>query len=170
VTVVNASDVSFADRISSRFLRVRDTSNAAISRIAWKHAASTSVTYELKSRAVGQANHGLLFSVLGTSSSGAAVTPYHLLLNASGQLFRYNWATKSWGSPLNASPLVANNWNTLRLEATTTSGTLYANGTAVATFGPSEPAASMNGNQLASAGTVPVGDDWLIDDVAFLTP
>jgi hypothetical protein len=170
VTVVNASDVPAADALSSRFLRVRDTSSSAISRAIWRHASSTSVTYELKSRAHGQANQGLLFSVLGTTSSGAASTPYHLLLNASGQLFRYNWAAESWGSPLNATPLVANSWNTLRLEATTTSGTLYANGAAVATFAPSQPAASFNGNQLASSGTIPVGDDWLIDDVAYTTP
>lgn len=170
VTVVNASEVSVAERLSSRFLRVRDTSSTAISRATWKHATSGAVTYEFKSRAVGTANQGLLFSVFGTTSAGAAATPYHLLLNASGQLFRYNWATASWGSPLNATPLVANNWNSLKLVATPTSATLSANGTTVATFGPSQPAASFNGNQLASSGTAPVGDDWLIDDLAYTTP
>ncbi|GAB3427713.1 hypothetical protein [Flindersiella endophytica] len=170
VVVVNASDVPVADSLSSRFLRVRDTSSTAISRVSWRHAASTSAVYEFKSRAVGQANKGLLFSVLGTTSSGAAATPYHLLLNASGQLFRYNWATATWIGPLNPTPLTANSWNTLRLEATTTSGTLYANGATVATFGPSEPAASLTGNQLASSGTVPTGDDWLVDDLAYTVP
>lgn len=170
VAVVNASSFPAVDRLSSRFLRINDVSSASMARTVWRHSISASAVLEFRTRALGTQNQGLLFSISGKSSAGADVWPYHLHLKPDGFLYRYNWATGSWGNALNSTPIPVSSCNTLRLEATPAQATLLANGIAVATIAPSAPSVSLNGNQLASSGTAPVGDDWLIDDLAYQTP
>ncbi|HEY0450278.1 hypothetical protein [Actinophytocola sp.] len=163
-TVVDQSTVSAADRISSRFLRLRDDSASAGSVVGWTHASSTAATVEFRVRAYGQANNSVSFTMRGADGTAA----YHFHLNAAGRLYRWDAALQSWGTQLNATALVANAWNTLRVEATA-GGTarLYANGQLVATVAPTDPAAGLGRFELSSAGTIPTGDDWLVDDVGY---
>lgn len=169
-TVVEQSTVSAADRISSRFLRLKDTSTTAIARALWTHQTSTAATVEFKSRAYGSANTALLFDLLGKDGNGATVNAYHFMLTASGWLHRYDATAKTWGSPLNTTALSANSWNSLRVVATagaTGRAQLWAGSQLVATVTPSTPVTSLDSFQVASAGTPTTGDDWLIDDVGY---
>ena len=157
--------------ISSRFLRITDTSDTVLSRIAWNHGASAGADYEFKVRASGTSTHGLLFSVLGTDSAGNPVTPYHFLLDAvSGKFYRYDFANATWGAPLGTLAVGSWTWNSVRVAAGPSSATLTVNGQAVATVTPSQPFSGLTGNQLSSTGTAATGDDWFVDDVGYTRP
>ncbi|WP_439378888.1 sialidase family protein [Amycolatopsis lexingtonensis] len=159
------------DPISARFLRITDTSDATLSRIAWNHGSSSTVDYEFKARASGTGTHGLLFSVLGTDSAGNAVTPYHFMLDApSGKFYRYDFANKTWGAPLGTLAVASWSWNSVSVTTGPTSATLTVNGRPVATVAPSQPFSALTGNQLTSTGTKAVGDDWFVDDVGYTQP
>ena len=172
VSVVAATEVPAADPISSRFLRIRDTSDTALSRITWNHGPSTAATFEFTARAHGSPTRALLFGILGTDSAGATATPYHLMLDAAGgQFYRYDFAGRTWGSPVAKIPAGTSwEWNTISLTAGPSSATLSVNDQALATVPPSQPFTTMTGNQLASSGTQPTGDDWLLDDVGYARP
>ncbi|MBB5787238.1 hypothetical protein [Jiangella mangrovi] len=171
-TVVPATSVPAVDDISSRFLRLVDPGADGYARIQWNHGTSTAATFEFRARATGTATRTLVFGILGTATGGAAVTPYHFMLDAvSGRFHRYDAATGTWGAPLGTAGVGGSwNWNTITVEATATGATLRANGTTIATVAPSQPFTAMTGSQLGSGGTEPTGDNWLFDDVGYTRP
>jgi hypothetical protein len=170
-TVVEQSTVSAADRISSRFLRIKDMDPNAQAKARWTHAPSTTATIDFKVHAYGSSNTALLFGLLGKDGT-TTVDAYHLMLTAGGYLHRWDAASKTWGSPLNATPLTVNSWNSLRVVATAGDGgqaQLWAGGQLVATVAQTTPTTSLDSIQVASGGTPTTGDDWLIDDVTYTT-
>ena len=171
-TVVPATSVPAVDDISSRFLRLVDPGESGLARIQWNHGTSTGATFEFRARATGTATKTLIFSILGTDSGGAAVTPYHFMLDAvTGRFYARDIAGNTWGAPLGTAGVGGSwNWNTISVEATAGGATLRANGTTIATVAPSQPFTTMTGSQLGSGGTQPTGDNWLIDDVGYTRP
>ena len=166
-SVVDQTSVSAADRISSRFLRIKDDTASAIGRAAWTHAASATVTAEFRFRAYGSTNKGMLFSLKGKNGVAAA-TPYGFWLSAAGRFHRADYSqTPPWGTPLNATAIDVDAWHTIRLEATMTEVRLIVDGTLMATRPLSQAASTMDGLEVASNGTSTVGDDWLFDDVGY---
>jgi hypothetical protein len=166
-TVVNQTSVPAADRISARFLRIKDDTTTVIGAATWTHAASTTVTAEFRFRGYGSTNKGMLFAIKGLNGTTAA-TPYGFWLSNTG---KFHWANYSqsppWGTPLNATSISISAWHTIKLVATTSQVTLTVDGVPMATKPLSQPATTMTGLQLASNGTATVGDDWLFDDVAY---
>jgi hypothetical protein len=166
-TVVNQTAVPAADRISARFLRIKDDSTTVHGKATWAHAATTAVTAEFRFRAYGSANKGMLFALKGTNGTAAA-TPYGFWLSSSGMLHWANYGQSSpWGSPLNTTAIPVNTWHTVRLVATLTQVQVHVDGTLVATKPKSQAATAFTGLELASNGTATVGDDWLFDDVTY---
>jgi hypothetical protein len=166
-TVVSQTSVPAADRISARFLRIKDDSASAIGSAMWTHTASTAVTAEFRFRGYGSTNKGMLFSIKGLNGTTAA-TPYGFWLSSAG---KFHWAdyslTSPWGAPLNATAISLSAWHTVKLEATMSQVTLTVDGTPMATKPLSQPATTMTGLGLGSNGTSTTGDDWLFDDVAY---
>ncbi|TDC47352.1 hypothetical protein E1212_24440 [Jiangella ureilytica] len=171
-TVVPATSVPAVDAVSSRFLRLVDPGASGLARIQWNHGTSTGATFEFRARATGTATRTLIFSILGTDASGAAVTPYHFMLDAvSGRFRHYDSAAGTWSAPLGTAGVGSSwSWNRITVEATAGSAVLTADGTTIATVTPSQPFTTMTGNQLGSGGTQPTGDNWLIDDVGYSRP
>ncbi len=166
-SVVDQTSVSAADRISSRFLRIKDDTASAIGRAAWTHAASATVTAEFRFRAYGSTNKGMLFSLKGKNGVAAA-TPYGFWLSAAGRFHRADYSqTPPWGTPLNATAIDVDAWHTIRLEASMTEVRLIVDGALIATRPLSQAASTMDGLEVASNGTSTVGDDWLFDDVGY---
>jgi hypothetical protein len=166
-TVVNQTTVPTAERISSRFLRIKDDTATQIGRAAWQHTASTAATAEFRVRAYGSANKGVLFQLRGKNGTAGAV-PYGFWLSSSGNLHWANYAqSPPWGTPLNTTPIAVGAWHTIRLVATMTQVQVYLDGTLLATKPTSQPATVLDGLELASNGTATTGDDWLFDDVTY---
>ncbi len=166
-TVVNQTSVPSADRISARFLRIKDDTTTQIGRARWAHAATTSVTAEFRFRGYGTTNKGLLFSLRGMNGTAAAI-PYGFWLSGSGMLHWANYSQNPpWGTPLNSTAIDVNRWHTMRLVATMSQVQVYVDGALVATKPKSQAATSMNGIEIGSSGTATTGDDWLVDDVAY---
>ena len=166
-TVVDQTTVPSADRISSRFLRIKDDSSTVHAKAMWTHAPTTSVTAEFRFLGYGSTNKGLLFALKGKNNSTAA-TPYGFWLSSAGMLHWANYSqSPPWGTPLNATALSPSTWHTIRLVATLTQVQIYVDGTLLATKPKSQAATTFDGLELASNGTTPTGDDWLIDDVTY---
>ena len=166
-TVVNQTSVSSADRISSRFLRIKDDTTTQIGRARWTHTDASAVTTEFRFRGYGTTNKGLLFSVKGKNGTASA-TPYGFWLSAAGMLHWANYSQNPpWGTPLNSTAVNVNTWHTVRLVATMSQVQVYLDGTLVATKPKSQAATTMNGVEIGSSGTATTGDDWLVDDVAY---
>ncbi|MFI7679994.1 hypothetical protein [Actinophytocola sp. NPDC049390] len=166
-TVVNQTSVPSADRISSRFLRIKDDTTTQIGRARWVHADASAVTAEFRFRAYGTTNKGLLFSLKGKNGTTAA-TPYGFWLSAEGKLHWANYSQNPpWGTPLNSTAVNVNTWHTVRLEATMSQVRILLDGTLVATKPKSQAATTISGIEIGSSGTATTGDDWLVDDVAY---
>ena len=166
-TVVNQTTVPYADRISSRFLRIKDDTTTQIGRATWAHAATTSVTAEFRLRGYGTANKGLLFSLKGKNGTANA-TPYGFWLSGAGQLHWANYSLNPpWGTPLTGTAVNVNAWHTVKLVATLTQVQVYLDGALVATKPKSQAATTFSGIEVGSSGTATTGDDWLIDDVTY---
>jgi hypothetical protein len=169
-TVVNQATVPSVDRISSRFLRIKDDTTTQIGRAGWAHAAATSVTAEFRFRGHGAANKGLLFSLKGRNGTTAA-TPYGFWLTGAGRLHWANYdQSLPWGTALNATAVDIGTWHTVKLVATTSQVQVYLDGALVATRPKSQAATTIDGIEIGSTGTATTGDDWLVDDVAYTTP
>lgn len=170
-TVVASAPVSqWVDPISNRLLELKDTSSTALARIAWSHGTSTSATFEFKARASGTPTKGLLLSITATNN-GAAALPYHFWIDApSGNVYRYTPGTASWGAPIGTLPANVWSWNTYSISVSPTAATFTQNGTVVGTTTPGEPFTALTGNELASTGSDPVGDDWYFDDISYTRP
>ncbi len=166
-TVVNQSSVPAAERISSRFLRVKDDTATQIGRATWAHAAATAVTVEFRLHALGTTNKGTQFLLKGKNGTAAA-TPYGFYLTGAGRLHWANYATSPpWGTPLNATPVDLTRWHTVKLVATMSQVQVYLDGALLATKPKSQAATVIDGFELASHGTATTGDDWLYDDVTY---
>lgn len=166
-TVVNQTSVPAAERISARFLRVKDDTATQIGRATWAHAAATAVTAEFRFRGLGTTNKGVLFSLKGKNGTAAA-TPYGFWLTGAGRLHWANYAVSPpWGTALNATAVDITRWHTVRLVATMTQVQVYLDGTLLATRSRSQAATTLDGFELGSTGTATVGDDWLFDDVVY---
>ncbi|MGB3444722.1 MAG: hypothetical protein WBA97_38790 [Actinophytocola sp.] len=169
-TVVNQPAVPSAEKVSSRFLRIKDDSTTQIGRATWAHAATTSVTAEFRFLGNGQTNKGLLFSLKGKNGTAAA-TPYGFWLTGAGMLHWANYGQNPpWGSALNQTAITMGTWHTVRLVATMTQVQVYLDGALVATKPKSQAATAIDAVELGSTGTSTTGDDWLIDDVAYTSP
>lgn len=166
-TVVNQTTVPSAERISSRFLRIKDDTTTQIGRATWAHAAATAVTAEFRFRGYGSTNKGLLFSLKGKNGTAAA-TPYGFWLTAAGKLHWANYSQNPpWGTALNPVAINTGTWHTVRLVATMTQVQVYLDGTLVATRSKSQAATTIDGIEIGSSGTATTGDDWLVDDVVY---
>lgn len=172
VTVIDSAAVSgWADPISSRFLELYDDDPNGVARIQWNHGTSTSATYSFKTRAVGTGTKTLLFSLLGTNSAGATVTPYHFALDAASRnLSVYSYATGTWKVVGQLPAANSWTWNSISVQAGPTAATLSANGQTIGTVAPSQPFSRLTGNQLGSGGTANDADLWYFDDVEYLRP
>jgi hypothetical protein len=167
-SVVNQTSVPMAQRVSSRFLRIKDDSASAIGRASWMHAASSAVTAEFRFRGYGATNKGMLFSLKG-KNNGVAAVPFGFWLSSAGKLHWANYGLPApWGAPLNGtSSINVNAWHTIRLVATTTSVAVWVDGALLATRPLSQAATTIDGFELGSNGTATLGDDWLFDDVRY---
>jgi hypothetical protein len=169
-TVVNQTTVPSVEKISSRFLRIKDDTTTQIGRATWAHTAVTAVTAEFRFRGHGSTNKGLLFSLKGRNGT-AATTPYGFWLTGAGKLHWANYSLNPpWGTALNPTAINTGTWHTVRLVATMTQVQVYLDGTLLATKPKSQAATTIDGVELGSSGTATIGDDWLIDDVAYTTP
>ncbi|MFC4858634.1 LamG-like jellyroll fold domain-containing protein [Actinophytocola glycyrrhizae] len=166
-TVVNQATVPSAERISSRFLRIKDDTTTQIGRATWTHAAATSVTAEFRFLGHGTTNRGLLFSLKGRNGT-AASTPYGFWLTGAGRLHWANYSQNPpWGTALNPAAVDIGTWHTVKLVATMTQVQVYLDGALVATRPKSQAATTIGAIEIGSTGTATTGDDWLIDDVAY---
>ncbi len=166
-TVVDQTTVPTVDRISSRFLRIKDDSPTVHAKAVWAHAPATSVTAEFRFRAHGSTNKGMLFALKGKNGATAA-NPYGFWLSAAGNLHWANYGHSNlWGTPLNTAAIPPSTWHTVKLVANLTRVHVYVDGVLLATKPLSQPATTIDGFELASNGTTPVGDDWLFDDVTY---
>jgi hypothetical protein len=169
-TVVNQTTVPSAEKISSRFLRIKDDTTTQIGRATWAHTAATAVTAEFRFRGLGSTNKGLLFSLKGKNGTAAA-TPYGFWLTGAGRLHWANYSLNPpWGTALNPTAINTGTWHTVRLVATMTQVQVYLDGTLLATKPKSQAATTIDAVEIGSTGTSTTGDDWLIDDVAYTTP
>jgi len=166
-SVVDQTSVPAAERVSSRFLRIKDDTTSAIGKATWTHTASSAVTAEFRFRGYGSANKGMLFSLRG-KNNGAAATPFGFWLSSAG---KFQWADYSlsppWSAPLNTTSINVNAWHTVKLVAGLTQVELWVDGSLMATKPLSQAATTIDGLELASNGTQTVGDDWLFDDVRY---
>lgn len=168
-TVESLSLLSETERISGRALRLRDTSTTSSALIRWSHGSGSQATFEFRARAYGTANRALLFTLDGLNGS-TKVHPYHFMLDwKSGTFSRYSFATGSW-TRIGTVAITSNYWNSVKVVAGPNSATLVVNGVTVGSATPSQAFTSITGNAFSSAGSVPTGDYWLIDDVGFTRP
>jgi hypothetical protein len=166
-TVVSQTTVPSADRISSRFLRVKDDSATQIGRAGWAHTTATAVTAEFRFRGHGSANKGMLFSLKGKNGTAAA-TPYGFWLTGAGRLHWANYSQNPpWGTPLNTTAIPVSAWHTVKLVATMTQVQVYLDGKLLATKPKSQAATTLTGIEIGSNGTATTGDDWLVDDLVY---
>lgn len=148
---------------SNRALRVVDNDPNAQARVDWIGTAGTSrvLDFRVKPAAMPSA---LLFDVLGRNSAGTTVPAFHLAVFSDGSLARHDGS--NWYVMTAPGLVPVGQWTTLRVEATTTSATLYVNGTVRASLiAPTTTTSTLVGHTFASGGTKPTGDDFLIDDV-----
>jgi hypothetical protein len=166
-TVVAQTSVPAAERISSRFLRLKDDTTTQIARATWVHAPATAATAEFRFRGHGTTNKGMVFSLKGRNGTAAA-TPYGFWLTGAGRLHWANYAQNPpWGTALNATAVDPNAWHTVRLVATMTQVQVHLDGTLLATRPKSQAATTLDGVEIGSTGTATTGDDWLVDDLAY---
>lgn len=166
-TVVNQTSVPSAERISSRFLRIKDDSTTQIGRATWAHTATAAATAEFRFRGYGSTNRGMLFSLKGKNGTAAA-TPYGFWLTGAGMLHWANYSqSPPWGTALNTAVIDTSTWHTVKLVATMTQVQVYLDGRLVATKPKSQAATTLTGVEIGSTGTATTGDDWLVDDLAY---
>ncbi|NUO99763.1 MAG: hypothetical protein HOV96_34610 [Nonomuraea sp.] len=145
---------------ADRALTLSDKSTSLMAKAARTTTASARKTLEFRYRPVSVAN-SFLFTV--TSGSTQA---YHLSISKAGSISRYDASARKW-STLAPAGTVGDGWTRIRLEATTSSATLYAGDRQIATLPRTAAVTSMNGYAFSSAGTAPTGDEALFDDVRF---
>lgn len=163
-TVVNQTSVPTAERISSRFLRIKDDSPTTVSRAAWAHAPTSTVTAEFRVRGGG---NGLVFALKGKNGTALA-RPYGFWLTATGNLHWANYSVQPpWGTPLNSTPYDTGKWHTVKLVANLSQVRVYVDGALVATKPKSQAATAFDGLEITSNGAGSVGDDWQVDDVTY---
>jgi hypothetical protein len=168
-TVIEAREAPYADAISSRFLRLLDSSATASASIEWAHASAPTASCAFRVRAYGpQQMHPLRFEIMGDDGSGAAVAAYRFEFdNRTGRLSRYD-ATRDVWQPVGDPHVSAYAWNQITVDASATSATVAVNGKPVGAAPPTHPVRAMTGNRLSSYGLDTVGDYWLFDDVTYL--
>jgi hypothetical protein len=162
----NAAMATVVSDEGGQALRVHDTSATGHARIQRLTTPSPRKRLELRLRPDALPN-AFLFDLLGRDGD-EVISTYHLAVLADGRFARYDPASESW-SPVGEAGLVGvDRWSTIRLDAGLDSALLTVDGVEIATLPPSSPGAdSLVGWSFASAGTAPVGDDVVIDDVLF---
>jgi hypothetical protein len=150
---------------STRALRLSDGSSTAPAKVVWTAgSAGTARTLDFRVNPVALPQ-GFLFDVRGKNSAGSIVDSYHFAVFPNGSIARYNG---SWVTLTGAGVVPVGGWRTVTVQATTTTATILVDGQAVATaIPPSNASTSLIGYTFASAGTAPVGDQVVIDDVSF---
>jgi len=149
VTVVQRDDTS-----SSQVLRLHDTDDDAIARIAFPiPQGATAGSLRLRATELPGA---MLMGLRGPSGS-----VLHLAIDADGALRRYALATEQWEAVAPAGTINPFSWVDVTLRS---DGVIELDGRAIDT-GPVAPA-SIDQMYVTSTGTVPVGVDLLIDDWA----
>ncbi len=154
------------DNDSASALRIVDNSADAHSKVVWAAAASATKTLEFRLKPLAMPN-GFLFDVLGRNPAGATVTAYHLAVQPDGSIAR--WTGQTWQLLSPTGLVKVGTWQTIRVQATTTGATIAVGDTTVANGVPPSTAGAVSlfGHRFASAGTKPIGGDFLVDDVLF---
>ncbi|MER6509704.1 exo-alpha-sialidase [Nonomuraea sp. NPDC001636] len=145
---------------ADRALTLSDKSTTLMAKAARTTTASARKTLEFRYKPVSVTNSFLFTVTSGTTSA------YHLSISRAGAVSRYDAATKKW-TTLAPAGTVGEGWTRIRLEATTSSATLYAGDRQIATLPRTAAVTSMDGYAFSSAGTAPTGDEALFDDVRF---
>src|SRR5262249_18330969 len=152
---------------SQRVLRLLDDSATSAAAVNWIGASAPRKTLEFALDPVALPN-GFLFDVRGVDSSQQPVQSYHFAIHSNGDGMRYTASTARWEPLAPAGTVPVGRSSTFRVEAGLDRATLMVNGTVVGTATPTAPGAvALNGHAFSSAGTAPVGDQVLIDDVYF---
>jgi hypothetical protein len=149
---------------STRALRLADNSATAMSKAVWPAAAAAGRTLEFRVNPVAMPN-AFLFDLQGRTSAGASVDAYHFAVRADGSLARYDGST--WRAITGAGVVPAGRWSTIRVQATPSSATVTVNGAVAGSAVPPTVAGTtgLTGYAFASAGTAPVGESIVFDDV-----
>lgn len=162
VTNVGADD-------SRHVVKLVDNWADRIGQLHWNTPAASRQNLEFRVKSL-RSPQAFLFTTKGTTAAGAAATAFHMGVLGDGSLAWYRpstgWVTFA-GAPANSVPV--NTWHTIRVEASLSAAQVYLDGRLVGTASPHTSVTAITGYNFATTGTVPTGDQFLIDDVARTT-
>jgi hypothetical protein len=150
-----------------RVFRLNDTSNTSPAIATWRTASSTTKNLEFSLYPVAVAS-AFLFDVIGKTTAGIDVQAFHFGVFPNGTLSRYDALARRWVPMSSPGAVPLGRWSRLRVEAAVDTARVLVDGTVVGTAVPTMLGAAMlDGHVFSSGGTVPTGDDVMIDDVYF---
>lgn len=150
-----------------RVFRLNDTSNTSPAIATWRTASSTTKNLEFSLYPVAVAS-AFLFDVIGKTTAGVDVQVFHFGVFPNGTLSRYDALARRWVPMSSPGAVPLGRWSRLRVEAAVDTARVLVDGTVVGTAVPTMLGAAMlDGHVFSSGGTVPTGDDVMIDDVYF---
>lgn len=150
--------------VSGRALRITDNRDDQISRALWTGTPSPDKRLAFSFLPI-EHESAFLFGVYGVDVSGDEVPTYHLGVFADGSIRQY---TDQWHEIGPSGTITLNRLHSIDVNATLESAEISIDGESVATVPPSrEGAVALDRHAFSSAGTVPVGGHFVIDDVYF---
>ncbi|NUP11707.1 MAG: hypothetical protein HOW73_37145 [Polyangiaceae bacterium] len=150
-----------------RALRLVDSSDASMSLVRWTGVAGAEKTFEFSVLPV-ELPGGFLFDVEGEDAAGASVSAYHFAVFPDGSVAQYDLAAAMWSKLTDPGAVPIGATTRVRVEATTEEASISIDGEEIAVVVPSSPGAvALRGHVFSSSGTMPTGDQVLIDDVYF---
>ncbi|MDR7275480.1 discoidin domain-containing protein [Catenuloplanes atrovinosus] len=153
-----------AGNSSASALRIIDQDANQHAKVVWNGAATGTKRLEFRIKPISLV--GQLFDVLGRTSAGTSVSAHHFAVQQDGSLARYTGT--AWVTVTAPGVIPVGAWSTIVVTANVNTASLEVNGEPVATGLPRTTATTtLTGYSFASAGTAPVGDNFLIDDVLF---
>lgn len=153
---------------SRRALHIDDTSATEHAQVSYRQSASArkNLSFRLLPRALPG---GFLFDLLGEDAADAVVSAYHLAIFPDGSIRHWDAGSAAWTAVSDPAVVALGAWSELSIQADTAQAVVSVDGEQVATVVPSSPGSTaLIGHAFASAGTAPVGDDLLIDDVRLI--
>lgn len=150
---------------SRRALRLLDHDNKAMAVATRPFSAREAVTVQADVAGM-TINGGMLIDIIGTKADGSAGTAYHLHVNLPGKSISW-WDGARW-NPLGTltDPPAQGDWRNLKLDVTTTGGTLTFGQQTFRLTQPQQQLSTLSAVRFASIGTGFTGSSYYLDDVS----
>jgi hypothetical protein len=151
---------------SARVLRLADTSASVPAVVRRRFAPAAELELDFRVRPSGGSwSAPFLFTIAGTDGAGDEVLAFHFNLAIDGSIERYDPLAETWTTIAPPNTIADASWLDVAIVASTTEADLTIGGELVATVAAGVPIEALTSYAFASAGSAPVGGDFLVDDV-----